>query len=341
MDEAPFFSIIIPVYNVEKYLDRCLESVLKQEFNDYEIILVDDGSTDTSSYICDSYKQSEKVTVIHKDNGGLSSARNCGLDISKGEYIFFVDSDDYICPGTLKILYDNLSRTNVDVIKFNYILQPSGKVINSILKDSVYQKEQIIREVLPLALTNISGFMLSASTHVYRREFLNDENIKFTSEREVGSEDFLFNESVFLRANSMMHINNALYNYDYREGSLTKRYRNNLIDQYRVLYLKMHESLGNAGISKYEEDLVSAALSRFYLWNGFYVVIGNERLVTEQHSKKDGLNNIRKLLNQSEYREVVKQSSVFSEKGKRKIYLFLLKLNNTRLIYTMVKFLFK
>ena len=123
MDEAPFFSIIIPVYNVEKYLDRCLESVLKQEFNDYEIILVDDGSTDTSSYICDSYKQSEKVTVIHKDNGGLSSARNCGLDISKGEYIFFVDSDDYICPGTLKILYDNLSRTNVDVIKFNYIFR--------------------------------------------------------------------------------------------------------------------------------------------------------------------------------------------------------------------------
>lgn len=100
MVASPFLSIILPIYNVEKYLDRCMKSILKQSFKDYEIILVDDGSTDSSPILCDKYgKQLNKVKVLHKSNGGLSSARNAGLELAKGKYIFWLDSDDYISDG--------------------------------------------------------------------------------------------------------------------------------------------------------------------------------------------------------------------------------------------------
>ena len=92
-----YITVIVPVYNVEKYLDRCMESILAQTYTKLEIILVDDGAADSSGAICDSYAQKdERVQVIHKENGGLSSARNAALDIAQGEYIGFVDSDDYI-----------------------------------------------------------------------------------------------------------------------------------------------------------------------------------------------------------------------------------------------------
>lgn len=109
-------TVIIPVYNVEKYIDRCIQSVLQQEYKNLQIILVDDGSTDRSGKICDSYKESDKrITVIHKENGGLSSARNCALDIANGNYITFVDSDDWLHKKAIVHLYEILKNENADV----------------------------------------------------------------------------------------------------------------------------------------------------------------------------------------------------------------------------------
>ena len=115
-----FFSIIIPVYKVEKYLNQCVDSVLSQTFNDYEIILVDDGSPDNSPLICDEFSASNsRVKVIHKPNGGLSSARNAGLDIAKGKYIIFLDSDDYWCDCyCLEKLSNELKNEEIDIIIF-------------------------------------------------------------------------------------------------------------------------------------------------------------------------------------------------------------------------------
>lgn len=108
------FSIIVPVYNVEKYLNNCIESLLNQKFDNFEIILVNDGSTDKSGLMCDNYASTNKnISVIHKDNGGLSDARNIGIANAKGEYIIFVDSDDFIEPESLK--------------KFNELIEKKGK----------------------------------------------------------------------------------------------------------------------------------------------------------------------------------------------------------------------
>lgn len=102
-------SIIIPVYNAEDYLDRCLQSILSQDFNSYEVILVDDGSSDASSLICDRYSATDsRFRTIHKPNGGVSSARNAGIDLAKGEYLMFVDSDDALLPSAVKALTEGL-----------------------------------------------------------------------------------------------------------------------------------------------------------------------------------------------------------------------------------------
>ena len=116
-------SVIVPVYNVENYLRRCIDSLLIQTYSKLEIILVDDGSTDSSSIICDSYKaQDERVVVVHKTNGGLSSARNVGIDIANGKYIGFIDSDDWIAPETYEVLYRNLIQTDADVSDIDSII---------------------------------------------------------------------------------------------------------------------------------------------------------------------------------------------------------------------------
>lgn len=109
-------SVIVPIYNVEKYLPRCIESILEQSYGDYELILVDDGSSDSSGKICDDYaKIDRRIRVFHKKNGGVSDARNCGLDNSKGEYICFVDSDDAVGKDYLRIMYEMHQEANVDI----------------------------------------------------------------------------------------------------------------------------------------------------------------------------------------------------------------------------------
>ena len=122
-EKMPYFSIILPIYNVERYLEECIRSILNQGYQNYELILVDDGSTDNCPAICDAYAaQFDQIRVLHKRNGGLSSARNVGTEEARGMYIWWVDSDDRIEPGALEILYGVTSREEPDIVKFNFNL---------------------------------------------------------------------------------------------------------------------------------------------------------------------------------------------------------------------------
>lgn len=117
----PEISIIVPVYNVEKYLSQCIESIKSQTFEDWELILVDDGSPDNSGIICDEYaKTDRRIKVVHQENGGVSTARNLGLENAKGEYISFIDSDDYIAPEFLKVMLDKLLTHNADMVRCGF-----------------------------------------------------------------------------------------------------------------------------------------------------------------------------------------------------------------------------
>ena len=130
-------SVIIPVYNVEKYLGECIDSVLHQTYKELEIILVDDGSKDYSGKICDGYAEKfENITVIHKENAGLGFARNTGLDCIHGKYVTFLDSDDYLKEDTIEMLYDNLKKNQVDMCKSGFRKVDNNKgIINEIRYD--------------------------------------------------------------------------------------------------------------------------------------------------------------------------------------------------------------
>lgn len=162
MNENPLISIIVPIYNVEKYLERCIDSLLRQTYKNIEIILVDDGSTDHSPKMIDEYQsQNKKIKVIHQKNGGLSNARNNGLEIAKGEYIAFIDSDDYISDDYIEYLYKLIEENNSQMSICNYKLFSETLEIKEEQKDDkveILKKEEVIDRMLYQEIYYISAW---------------------------------------------------------------------------------------------------------------------------------------------------------------------------------------
>lgn len=320
--DMPLLSLILPIYNVEPYLERCFESILKQNIQNYEMILVDDGSTDNSPAICDRFvEEHSNARVIHKVNGGLSSARNAGVLEATGEYIFFIDSDDWIAENALKILDEQLAGSDIDVLKFNYISMPQKTEGNSIVKPGLYKGDAIRKELIPLSLKKTGSVNFSAWTHVYRRQFLLDNQMEFVSERRIGSEDYLFNLNMLACADSVKVITDHLYYYDYREGSLTNRYRENIAERYDELHRLFVEVLKKYNL--YEDNRKYVAYS--YVEKTFSVIILNECVETKDHSLFDGWKNSRRLLKNPMFREFLKDYPYEEGRKNRKVLLTLMK----------------
>lgn len=211
--KMPLISIVVPVYNVEKYLRECVESIEAQTITDREIILIDDGSTDTSGQVCDELAQRHSdVVVIHKENGGAASARNVGLEVAKGQYIGFVDGDDYIEPDMYQSLYEALVREHCSVACCNWFrhVQKKGEV--QIIPDEVkipnYQvmdRESVLRSLL----LN-TGMTYSACDKLFARELFSD--IRFPKGKRP-SEDTNCVYKVLKLCNTVVHIGEAKYYY--------------------------------------------------------------------------------------------------------------------------------
>lgn len=224
MDKYPYFSIIIPVYNVEKYIDKCIYSVIEQEYKNFEIILVDDGSPDRCPEICDEYaKKDSRIRVIHKVNGGLSSARNCGINIATGEYILFLDSDDFWnSKKALMNLYDSLKNEDIDVLVYNNIerscITNKEKVCDRIY-DVGFMENASKEETLKYLLQN-NLFPGAAWLTVTKRKMLINKKLYFIEGIKAEDIDWLI--KVYLEADTFSAINEAFYVYlKYRNDSIT------------------------------------------------------------------------------------------------------------------------
>lgn len=238
MARQPCITVIIPVYNVEQYLERCVDSVLQQTMQNLQIILVDDGSPDRSPLICDRYTSSEsRVQVIHKENGGLASARNAGLKVSEGKYIFFLDSDDWLEPDGLELLLNTAEQYQVDFVRYRAfrtgwpgLPQDAPCRVEQIreLEEGYYDRERIINDVFPRLLATeqlTMGAVVGAWGSLYRRDFL-QRNHLFFSEEVKFSEDQIFSARVVLAANSFYFIDRpGVYHYFYNAGSISKSFR--------------------------------------------------------------------------------------------------------------------
>ena len=164
---VPEISIIVPVYKVEKYLDKCVQSILAQTFQDFELILVDDGSPDKSGEMCDTYaKTDQRITVIHQENGGLSAARNAGIEIAKGRYLGFVDSDDYIIEDMYELLYNNIKKEDADLATVGFLDVYADK--EPVIKEKVYIVTDMIGAAKIMFEAKLST--ISATNKLYKRE---------------------------------------------------------------------------------------------------------------------------------------------------------------------------
>lgn len=238
MDNAePFFSIVLPVYNVEKYLGRCIESILKQDFENYEILLIDDGSRECCAQLCEQWaKQNSRIRVIHKKNAGLGMARNTGLDNARGQYIFFIDSDDYILPGMLSAVWCVICKNHSECVFYGFERRnKAGKKIFELkptpAKNYYSNGEEIKNQLLPdfIARNPYTGksanLRISAWNCGLSVSFLRNNNLRFVSEREFISEDIYFYVELFSHLNKATIIEDVYYCYCQNEGSLTYSYK--------------------------------------------------------------------------------------------------------------------
>ncbi len=220
MENQALISVIIPVYNVEEYLRECIDSVLCQTYGNFEIILVDDDSTDSSGEICDEYvEKDERVTVIHQKNGGLSCARNTGFSESNGDYVYFLDSDDYIAENTFETLLEIAQRDNSDIVFFdavsfadtddftvkqNYIRKNNYKSDNGYNVFSELSKNNEYHSAVPLLFIG--------------KQFLANSNTHFIS--GILYEDMVFTYQLFCKAQIVSQCSEALYYRRYRKNSI-------------------------------------------------------------------------------------------------------------------------
>lgn len=246
----PLISVIVPVYNVEKYLDKCIESIVNQTYTNLEIILVDDGSPDNCPVICDKWAvRDSRIKVIHKDNGGVSSARNAGLDVFSGEYVAFVDSDDYIEAEFIKSLFEHLSITKSDAVISSFVfdyLDKKSDVIN--ICDGIYDGEAVLINYLnDIIRPEACGKLIS------RRVI----NVRFDTEFGYG-EDFLFNYYVLKNCKRVVCVNQHNYHYLQESGnsSTTAFITDNRARSYKEIEKILIDCKNTGGV-------YSAAVKRF------------------------------------------------------------------------------
>lgn len=263
----PNVTIIVPVYNTGLRLRRCLDSITNQSLQKTEIVLVDDGSSDQSGVICDTYATVDnRVRVIHKENGGDCSARNVGLSVAQGKYVGFVDSDDYVEPDMFEIMYEIATSTNVDIVNCGHFSEtPVGveKRTTRFRKNMLLTHLDFIASVHSLQNDLEDYFFLWCN--IYRRELLQDHAIVFDTGLKYGG-DTHFNIRVFSLAKSFYSTDRPLYHYVRNEYGITcSRYKERYLEHLSQTYLKRVELCESIGLDsvKYMDGLRTTVIEKF------------------------------------------------------------------------------
>lgn len=255
----PKISVIVPVYKVEDTLERCIQSIRCQTLKDIEIILVDDGSPDKCPALCEQYaKDDERIIVVHKSNEGLGFARNSGIEIANGEYLAFVDSDDYIEIDMMNRLYSFASENMCDVVYGGYnLIRDKRKVGERILTKNnqvLTTKNEIIVLLMNLISSDITEsedakYGATVWKGIFSNSIIKENNIRFYSEREYVSEDGLFDIDFISKCTRAGLLTGTYYNYEYNPKSLTSSYRPDRFEKNKKLF-----SLGTKKLREYYGD---------------------------------------------------------------------------------------
>lgn len=283
----PLVTVVVPVYNVEKYLNRCIESIVNQTYKNLEIILVDDGSPDNCPQMCDDWAEKDnRIKVIHKKNAGAGMARNTGIDNSSGSYILFVDSDDYIDLQTIEECVLSIKKTQSDVVMFGrFTVFADGTVKETpVVTDKYYfSGEQVFNDILPGLFVHERGIGISSCNKIFNLQLIKENNIKYKSERELLSEDAIFHLELFRYVKSISIIPKGFYYYVQNENSFSRKYRKDL-QKLNNNFLK--KSILLCDEYGYHNQIVNNVRARYHI----YAFAGMKQIKSYNFSKEQKKN---------------------------------------------------
>lgn len=308
MEQMPKVSVIVPVYNVAPYLRQCMDSVINQTYRNIEIICIDDGSTDESGKILDEYaKSDDRFNVVHTNNAGVASARNIGLSLASGEYLLFVDGDDWIDTATCQKAVSSISTEAVDVVMWPYIREFSdhsdpktifrGQKLFNGPECRKLQRRMIGLSDEELAHPENADALSTVWGKLYRREIIEQNHLRFEDLSRIGTyEDGLFNLCYFAHIKCAIYIPEYLSHYRKNTG-MTSRYRSQLASQWKTLFSDMRVYIKKSG--NYS-DFKKALNNRISL---SIIGLGLNALALPN---REALTEIRNVLSDREYRAAIK-----------------------------------
>ena len=316
MKEQPQVSIIVPVYNVENYIERCLNSLVNQTFKDIEIITINDGSTDKSLELLNKYaKEDIRISVIDLGDEGVSYCRNLGIEKANGKYIMFVDSDDWIDSSMVEVMYKKAEENKLDLVMCSYIREfkdHSKEKIFNLPQEIIYKDNEVKNELLrklvgPIKEELSNPEMLDALGTVwgklYRADILKENKIKFVDLKEIGSaEDTLFNIFTFNYLKKLMFLNKPMYHY-WRDNlkSVTSQYNPKLKEQRKVFFKYISDFIKENNFEQVFEEALNNRICTSVLGLGLIECSQNNKI-----SEINKIKNIKKIIYEEYIRNAYK-----------------------------------
>ena len=327
------FSVIVPIYNIEKYIRRCIDSVLSQSFSDYELILVDDGSPDRCGVICDEYaKKDERIKVIHKENGGLVSARQAGIKVASGDYIFHLDGDDAIVCDALENAHNIIIETGADIVSFSYNLAGPDNIIGDKVEDLVseglYNKTEIEEKIYPKLLSdkNMNHIFYFLWGKAIKRELATKHQQSVNPDISLG-EDLSCIVPCYLEAKTVYMSKKSIYLYTIRNDSISTDFKTHQITQIADV-IKGLRKLKMEKPKDFEEQI-----SRYSCFMCFAILAA-----AAEGNHFDAIEKIIDLIKNSLHKEEIKKAWFENISLKSRIAIFLMKKQQFKLAFYFLNF---
>lgn len=330
----PLVSVVIPIYNVEEYLDRCIASVVNQTYKNLEIILVDDGSPDRCPEMCEAWaRKDNRIRVIHKKNAGLGMARNSGIEAASGKFIFFFDSDDYVDLATVETCVRHATEQEADVVMFGrWDVYDDGEPEESIhiVRKRIFRDGSIQKILLPKLFTYELGVGVSSCGKMYDLETIRANHLRFRSEREIISEDAYFALEFFSTSTCAVLIPDNFYYYCKRSNSLTQSYLKGRQEKNDYFLETCLAYIAQAGLPG---EVASHLKARYHA----YTIAAMKQVVASDLSGTEKEQELLKMFNGTPLRRTLTGDVLRSEKPLLRLFFTLVKLRCHRLCLWMLK----
>ena len=329
-------SVIIPVYNNEKYLDQCIRSVLSQTMKADEIIIIDDGSTDSSPQKCDQYAlENDSITVIHKKNEGLGFARNAGMYEATSEYVMFLDSDDYIKENMLETLYNASEDGMYDIVKSGFIrIDLEGHTCKGrrYLEEESFREKEISDKMVKRMLGSLpdkhDSIEMGVTCSLLRRSIIIQNEIRFPSEREWISEDLIFNLELLSHIRSVKVIPYEGYFYRTNPNSLTVKFKENRFNEVCKLYRYVNDIIAK----KEMDEEAYVRWSKTFIINLWMCIMQEKGMNLKESDLR-----IKELCDNRTVREMICSYPVHQLGKKQQLFVYLIKYRLSKMLWMLAQ----